>query len=259
MVNVTQDNAEALTAEIRPFQFRRLFVEGREGLFAQPGLNAKKAWDRLTPEQQARVEQLEIAVSDYRTLETQEEERQKAVAGRRRRLEQSGCRLIDRAFDACVLGQLEETGAMATLRRWWAERVKPWFVLSGATGSGKSIAAADKVADTGGLWVRADQVVRLYWANFGDQYEQQQALRDTHLLVIDDLGCELDASRMLPALLDLLDSRKSARSHSTVVTTNLNKKAFSERYANERLSSRMVESVLWEGIADGDMRKAKRC
>jgi DNA replication protein DnaC len=168
-----------------------------------------------------------------------------------------GCPVSDDVDVALRAGNLARTEALETLETWMGAREKPWIVLSGPTGCGKSVAVAKVLWDGGGRFVRSDELVRLFSSMFGEQYEQQQKLRDTGRLVIDDVGGELDATRMLPALLDLLDARKSARGTPTIVTTNLSKKEFAARYANERLMSRMAESVHWAAVGGNDLRRAK--
>lgn len=167
-------------------------------------------------------------------------------------------RCTDAMREALLAATFSETDAVKCAEAWWAERDKPWLLLSGPTGCGKSMAAASIPAEyTCADFMRADELVRVFSSMFGDQYEQQQKLRDASLLVIDDLGCELDSARMLPTLLDLLDSRQSARNRPTIVTTNLTPAAFRERYANDRLNSRMAELVRWEGLTGPDLRRAK--
>lgn len=169
-----------------------------------------------------------------------------------------GFRCTDAMRDALLDATYAETDAVKRARDWYASRDKPWLLLSGPTGCGKSMAAASiPVENYGADFVRADELVRVFASMFGELHEQQQRLRDVGLLVIDDLGCELDHARMLPALLDLLDARQSARRHPTIVTTNLTAAAFRERYANDRLNSRMAELVRWEGLTGDDMRRKK--
>jgi DNA replication protein DnaC len=173
----------------------------------------------------------------------------------------SGCSVTDDVLEAMRSETLLETESTLKIAAWWEKRIqrgaKPWLVLSGATGCGKTVAVGHLLWTLGGRLVRADELVRMFASMFGDQHEQQQKVRDEHTLVIDDVGGELDEKRMLPALLDLLDSRKSARSRPTIVTTNLSKKDFASRYANERLMSRMAELVHWEAVGGGDLRKRK--
>jgi DNA replication protein DnaC len=167
-------------------------------------------------------------------------------------------RCTDAMSESLIAGTYGVTDAVTRARTWVENRDKPWLLLSGPTGCGKTMAAASIAAERGYAdFVRADELVRVFSSMFGDQYERQQELRDARLLVIDDLGCELDHTRMLPALLDLLDARQSARRHPTVVTTNLTPAAFRERYANDRLNSRMAELVRWEGLTGDDLRRKR--
>ncbi len=168
------------------------------------------------------------------------------------------CRITDEVRAALVADEgLRETASLVAARAWYEDVTrKPWLVLAGNTGCGKSVAAAYTIARNGGLWIRAERLVRVFYANFGDQFEEQEKIRDCGLLVLDDVASELDASRMQSALIELLDARKSRR-QCTVVTTNLSKTAFAARYGNERLISRLHESVLWVGDgASADMRRA---
>lgn len=177
-----------------------------------------------------------------------------------RKFAESGCAVTDGVFAALRADTLSETPATIALANWWEQRrklEKPWLVLSGPAGVGKTVAVAHMLWTLGGRFVRADELVRLFASMFGEQYEKQQELRDAHSLVIDDVGGELDHTRMLPALLDLLDSRKSAYNRPTIVTTNLGKKDFAARYSNERLMSRMAESVHWVSLSGEDLRRSK--
>ena len=186
--------------------------------------------------------------------------KRKAESDTRERLQRfaaSGCAVTDEVLDAMRYERLVETDATRAIADFCGRRQKPWLVLSGPTGVGKTVAVAHLLWTLGGKLVRADELVRLFASMFGDQYEQQQKLRDAHRLVLDDVGGELDHTRMLPALLDLLDSRKSARTRPTIVTTNLGKKDFAARYQNERLMSRMAESVHWVSLTGDDLRRRK--
>jgi len=63
---------------------------------------------------------------------------------------------------------------------------------------------------------------------------------------------------MMTARFDVLGGGKSAPRLPTIVTTNLTPAAFRERYANDRLNSRMAELVRWEGLTGEDLRRKKR-
>lgn len=168
----------------------------------------------------------------------------------------SGCPVSDRVLDGLAGGGLLSTQADEAVDKWDDDRIRPWLVLSGPTGCGKSVAVAKLLwSKQFGSFVRADEIVRLFSSMFGEQYEAMQKLRERPLLVVDDVGGELDDKRMLPALLDLLDTRKSARSTPTIITTNLSKREFAERYKNDRLMSRMAESVHWAAVGGEDLRR----
>jgi len=204
----------------------------------------------LTPEQIAEQEAEDAAREAERVA-------QEAFDRRNRRetnIARSGARLRDETHAALIRCNLDATEAMAAVDAWNANRKQPWLVLSGRAGSGKTVAAASYIADRGGLWMRADDVVRSFSSMFGEQYEAQQSAKDCGLLVVDDLGAEVDAVRMLPALLELIDARVSAQHRPTICTTNLTKREFAERYQNERLNSRCRELVKWVSIASADMR-----
>jgi DNA replication protein DnaC len=208
----------------------------------------REAWAALTFEQQCEVCETEAAIAAFYEGERVSAANKQTRRKREANLQRSGCRLTDEATELVFNGQSYQTEALTAVASWHAKRAKPWLVLAGLTGCGKSYAAAEWVARHGGVWVRADELVRLWWANFGEQYDRQDAARNASLLVVDDVGCELDAARMLAVLLDLLDARKSARLHPTILTTNVTRYGFAERYQNDRLMSRMHESVEWAAL-----------
>lgn len=183
------------------------------------------------------------------------ERRLRPLETRSRRLAQSpGLTLTDRTRELLLRGALDATPAMRATRDWLRQPDKPILILSGATGVGKSVAAAWFVTERDALWFRAEALARLFSASFGQQYEDQDRVRGCGSLVIDDVGCEFDSERMLLTLLELFESRKSGAT-LTVITTNLTREQFGERYRNKRLDSRMEESVRFEGCGRVDLRR----
>lgn len=206
-----------------------------------------------------------LSTPEYRAYQTEIEQKWRAdkeaeqrvvnLEARARRLAQStGLTLTDHTRQLLVRGALHETPALRETQDWNARHDRPCLVLSGATGTGKSVAAAWFVAERGALWFRAESLVRLFSASFGDQYEDQDRVRGAAALVIDDLGCELDSERALLMLLDLLEHRKSGAT-LTLITTNLTYNQFTARYRNERLRSRLEESVMFVGCGSLDLRR----
>jgi DNA replication protein DnaC len=173
---------------------------------------------------------------------------------------------LDAKSEAAILdggGELEPTRALCAVRAWLARPVAPpVLVLSGGTGTGKSVAAAWALAENRtGIWRTAAQLCRTFAASFGDQYEDQELCFTAGLLVADDVGAELERERerMGATLVELLEHRKrSARYMRTIISTNLNRAAFERRYASERLLSRMAREagvVAWVETKDADLRR----
>lgn len=178
---------------------------------------------------------------------------------RARRYSEAGFRLPDHVAAALHAGELEATDAMKRVREWYRSPTRSaWLCLSSGAGTGKTVAGADLYCSTYGRWATAGEIVRVFSAMFGEQYELQEKYRNARLLVIDDVGTESDAARMLNVLLELLDARPSAAATPTLITTNLTRKAFAERYANERLMSRLAQLVQWASVSGSDMRRAKK-
>lgn len=189
--------------------------------------------------------------------ETQESERRTT---RFRLLAASGCRVPDAVRRAVVWGELGNTAARIALRQWFDTGAvrQPWIVLAGNSGCGKTVAVADLAAETHMRFMRCEELVRVFAGLFGDSLEAQQRVIDCKLLALDDIGAELDQTRMASTLLELLDSRCSAMETPTIVTTNLNKTQWVERYGDFRITSRM-RNVLWVPLAaEPDRRKGAK-
>ena len=163
---------------------------------------------------------------------------------------------IERAIIAGA--RLEPRPSLLAVQRWLADRdAHPILVLSGGTGAGKSVAAAWALANGPSYcrWRSGAQALRAFAANFGPGAEDQDAMRACRLLVLDEVGVHLDAARTLAMLLDLFDSRKgSAARTRTVVTTNMLQSAFLQRFADQRLHSRMREDCRWVVTTAPDSR-----
>lgn len=186
------------------------------------------------------------------------EDARREEADRKRSVRSSHLREVrctDELRARLIEDDLDCTDATRYVSEWHVNK-RPWLVLSGPTGCGKTTAALSSIATFGGELVRGDELVRIFWANFGEGYARQQALRDARLLVIDDLGTELDNGRMLPALIDLVDARQSKRMHRTIVTTNLTAAAFQSTYSNAPMNSRMRQLADWVGLHGKDLRQS---
>ena len=149
--------------------------------------------------------------------------------------------------------EMKTTTAMKEVQRFMESGDGGWcLVLAGHKGCGKSTAAAHYLfhntekcspnnAPKDQRWWTAAKVSRV------SSYDKElERLMNLPILIIDDLGVEyMDKGGHFKHRLDeLLDARYS-NFRKTIITTNLNKKDFQERYG-ERVSSRIME-----GFKDG--------
>ena len=222
-----------------------------------------QAFDALPPERQREIqdaenelcavkEQLEIAFAHDAQARAELERKRE----RRRRLHAAGCEVPDHMLEAIGADMLPSTPALEACKLWLAQPSKPWLVLASGVGAGKSIAAAYAVSQHDGvaIWATANEMARVFASAFSDMVERAEAACKSALLVVDDVGTELDAGRLSTALVELLNARQSER-RVTIVTTNLAPKAFAERYPDPRLHSRVAEAVEWTTCVGPDLRR----
>jgi len=182
---------------------------------------------------------------------------------RRRYRRAAPVRIADAAWDA------RDTPAVLTVRDWLREPGRH-LVLRGGVGCGKTTAACVAVkhwVDPAGLpmggdhdyspggridwheqhdvsWLRPDQLVS---AVLHDYDEKSPKLR-THV-VVDDMGVETKAD-FAAALCELLDRA----GHTVIITTNLTKVRFRERY-DLRLLDRLNDTARAIDLPEKSMRK----
>lgn len=216
----------------------------------------------LTVEQQKKRD-IDDAVRDAQDAQernaraTEEADRANAnrIRSRTENLANSGAVLPDDMQHAVTAGELVSTKALEEVRKWLADpNSKPWLILSGTTGRGKTVAALDATATRGGVFIRARELSRAFTARFGDDHETQQRCYKTRLLVVDDLGRESDHALMCGYLEDLLDERPN-RNTRTIITTNLDAKQFGAAYPDERLRSRLFKLATFVPDSGHDMRR----
>lgn len=150
--------------------------------------------------------------------------------------------------------RFEETSAMKLVSAW-LKTDKPWFVLCGTTGRGKTLAALRATLRNHGRYMDARELERVFTARYGDDPETQQELLNRRFLVVDDLGRERDVAGMASALLELVDYRRTGR-EKTIAIANMTRAQFAQRYGDQRLLSRLNECAFWASIAGDDMRRS---
>ena len=209
-----------------------------------------------TPEAHAYHAERERKLAEARAAE--EKARERVAMQRRIRRLRLPITVLDeeRVLDGSYAG----TPMLAAARTWWETKdSKPWLVLCGPVGRGKTFAAAAWLAsfESGNAaYVGARELERLSMAKFGDDEEAFKRICDVYALVVDDVGREDDLGRMQTALLDLVDIRRRANTW-TILATNFSRKAFCERYSDARLQSRLAECAQWFADVGEDMRRAK--
>ena len=143
---------------------------------------------------------------------------------------------------------------MTLARTWWAG-AKPWLVMLGATGVGKSVAAAWVLtraleARQSVLWVSASELAMRAGGFDGQTFALK--CKGVELLVIDDIGTEhlTDFSRSVRD--EVLMFRHEALSR-TVLTSNLDGKAFAERLG-VRMADRLRGACVSKAFAGPSLR-----
>jgi DNA replication protein DnaC len=191
----------------------------------------------------------------------------------RERLEASGIHESTRIEDRRMLleGKLEPLAALRATQGWLAkatDREAPGrnvLVMAGATGLGKTLAAAWAITREGGIYVKMDELCRDYarWErdrttmdHSGNAWRRYQRAR---LVVLDEVGRERDANLARDAFYKLVDERQSRRRQLTIMVTNLSRADFLARLHagayDERSASRLARDA-WVVPLDGkDLRR----
>lgn len=149
----------------------------------------------------------------------------------------------------------ESTGlALEAVRNWQQAPAAPHLLLRGTTGTGKTVAAAwlvrhctePRAIRPSIVWLYPDEVVSAVMHRYDDR-----APKLGRYVVIDELGTET-RPEFTVALSRLLD-----RDHcSVLMTTNLGRAAFQERYGkDDRFTSRAGGAVEIADIAGKDRRR----
>lgn len=131
----------------------------------------------------------------------------------------------------------------------------PLLVLHGGIGTGKTLAACKAIAMRGGHFVSAMDLAGIFTSY--QRIGRKEELLQARVLVVDDIGQELDASRLTPILTELINRRRS-HGRRTIWTSNLSPDDIRLRYADDRLWSRVSQCVQDEGFAGSDLRRGKR-
>lgn len=167
------------------------------------------------------------------------------------------CAVPKRAGDIALTTDASDA-TIAKVEKWHRDSAKDGgiLVLSGPTGTGKTCAAA-RVGwlHTNGcgyapLFIGAAALVAL--SRYGDE---RAKYLDAQFLIVDDVGAEyLDGKGSAAADFDELIDRFYSDKRHLILTTNCDRKVFTERYG-ARVMDRLAEAGTWIVVAGASRRK----
>jgi DNA replication protein DnaC len=199
---------------------------------------AMEAWRATYPDREER----------YEALLAEQDALERAVAedrARRESLKAWGAKhLPGRVAKVLEAGADESIRAIEVAKRW-LESPKPWLVLLGSSGQGKSIAAAwalRRCAEKGSTvaWAQADTLAVLA-GGFGGE-ERAERLRHVDVLVMDDIGTEHASEFSRSVMRGILQARHEDLLR-TIVTSNQAGAEFRET-VGVRLARRMRDECV---------------
>lgn len=173
---------------------------------------------------------------------------EKACAARGKALRDAG--VPEPHIGPLLSGNADASAAMCDVAKF-TESDRSILLLCGDRGVGKSFAAASTLDPGGGLCLRATQLARL------SDYDKDAfaAIESARVLVIDDLGQEYsDKSEFFISRFDDVISCRYDSGRTTILTANMSKEAFKERYG-ERVADRIREVGMVSTIRGESRRK----
>ncbi len=176
-----------------------------------------------------------------------------ALEARRKRIHESRPAIAAADVDRIIADDMADTKSLGVVRRWLKTAGKPFLLLTGTVGVGKTVAASWALAQRDGEYMRAPAMVGIFAAYFGAEVEEKKRLCRVPLLVVDEIGTERDAERMQSTLFEIIDERRW-HGQRTIFVSNLSGKDFDERYHDQRLQSRWKECAIVVNDASDDLR-----
>jgi DNA replication protein DnaC len=128
------------------------------------------------------------------------------------------------------------------------------LALLGPTGRGKTVAAAWLLADLGGFYTTGEELRRAMRSYNPRDAELLLQLYRARSLIVDDLGTEQDLESARTALFEVVNRRMGLPRAYTVLTSNLSREAFAERYG-ERTLRRLEHQGLVVEVEGEDLRR----
>ena len=158
-------------------------------------------------------------------------------------------------------GPLEATQALRGTQEWLSTP-RPFLVLSGGTGTGKTVAAVwamvTRFSDS--QFVRAARIGPHYERWSSDREDKIEPLDiDAGLLIVDDLGMESLEDRRSMLALEAIANDRQIPERRTIFTTNLDLDGIRHRYGHDsRFISRLTQGATVVTLSGSDMRRRQR-
>jgi len=129
---------------------------------------------------------------------------------------------------ALITDELKDTQSLRAVRRWLSKAPrKPFLIMMGSLGVGKTLAASYAIVVGGGRYVTMSEFTRLFSSRWREDYAKAQKLvKSSALLVVDELGIE-DDKHASDALHFIVDNRQRGK---TIFVGNLGFDQFKTRY-----------------------------
>jgi len=165
--------------------------------------------------------------------------------------------------EAIIAGTFKDYPALRTTNLWFETarglrrsrdgRPMRFLVLLGPPSRGKTVAACTVLAELGGYYVSAPELHR---RASSPRFSERAKLEELHLgklVVVDDLGTEDADARMESCLWDLVNARQVSGA-LTILTGNMSRDAFSERYG-DRTVRRIEHQGAFVEVQGDDLRR----
>lgn len=130
----------------------------------------------------------------------------------------------------------------------------PITVMMGIKGLGKTVAGAWLIAQEGGVYVSALELSKRLISGHWKDIEWSSEVVRNRVVVLDDVGTVQDDKSEVTALYEFVNRRQSLERGLTLITTNLGKEAFAERFGERTMVKLMHVAVLAE-ITGSDLRR----
>lgn len=133
---------------------------------------------------------------------------------------------------------------------------KTTLILAGGVGLRKTGSACWALTQKPGVFVTADEALRLSTSRIVEDIEAWRRARNAQVLVVDDMGGEYsdDKGWSVKVFNGLLDHRYSS-GLKTIATTNLQRERFAADYG-ERITDRIRETGRWLTLGGQSVRRA---